>query len=63
MDFGPVDLFKEGAKSILGKRGSQGMQQNMFDTGDEQEKKKAKSRDGSESFEAVGVLQHPCREQ
>ena len=26
MDFGPVDLLKEGAKSILGKRGSQGMQ-------------------------------------
>ena len=22
MDFGPMDLFKEGAKSILGKRGS-----------------------------------------
>ena len=39
------------------------MQQNMFDKGDEQAKKKSKSRDGSESFEAVGVLQHPCREQ
>ena len=30
MDFGPMDLFKEGAKSILGKRGSQGMQQDML---------------------------------
>ena len=26
MDFGPMDLLKEGAKSILGKRGSQGIQ-------------------------------------
>ena len=63
MDFVPMDLFKEGAKSILGKRGSQGMQQDMFDKGDEQAEKKAKSGDGSESFEAAGVLQHPCRKQ
>ena len=63
MDFGPMDLFKEGAKSILGKRGSQGMQQDMFDKGDEQAEKKAKSGDGFESFEAAGVLQHPCRKQ
>ena len=40
-----------------------GMQQDMFDKGDEQAKKKAKSGDGSESFEAARVLQHPCREQ
>ena len=40
MDFGPVHLFKEGAKSILGKRGSQGMLQEMFDKGDEHAKKK-----------------------
>ena len=62
-DFGPVDLFKEGAKTILGKRGSQGMQQDMLDKGDEQTEKKAKSWDGSEIVEAAGVLQHPCREQ
>jgi len=60
MDFGLVDLLKEGAKSILGKRGSQGMQQDMFDKGDEQAKKKAKSGDGFETFEAAGVLQLPC---
>ena len=43
IDFGPMDLFKEGAKTILGKRGSQGMQQDMLDKGDEQTEKKAKS--------------------
>ena len=63
MDLGLVDLFKEGAKSILGKRSSQCIQQDMFDKGDEQVEKKAKSREGSEIFEAAGVLQHPCREQ
>ena len=63
MDLGPVDLFKEGAKSILGKRSSQCIQQDMFDKGDEHVEKKAKSREGSEIFEAAGVLQHPCREQ
>ena len=55
----PWILFKEGVKSIFGKRGSQGMQQDTFDKGNEQEEKKAKSVDGSESFEAAGVLQHP----
>ena len=34
MDLGPVDLFKEGAKSILGKSSSQCIQQDMFDKGD-----------------------------
>ena len=63
MDLGPVDLFKEGAKSILGKRSSQCIQQDIFDKGDEQAEKKAKSKEGSEIFEAAGVLQHPCREQ
>ena len=63
MDLGLVDLFKEGAKSILGKRGSQCIQQEIFDKGDEQAEKKAKSKEGSEIFEAAGVLQHPCREQ
>ena len=60
MDLGPVDLFKEGEKSILGKRSSQCIQQDMFDKGDEQVEKKAKSREGSEIFKAAGVLQHPC---
>ena len=58
-----MDLFKEGAKSILGKRGSQCIQQEIFNKGDEQAKKKAKSKEGFEIFEAAGVLQHPCREQ
>ena len=60
MDLGLVDLFKEGAKSILGKRSNQCIQQDTFDKGDEQVEKKAKSREGSEIFEAAGVLQHPC---
>ena len=55
MDLGPMDLFKEGAKSILGKRSSQCIQQDMFDKGDEQVEKKAKSREGSEIFEAAGT--------
>ena len=63
MDLRPVDLFKEGAKSILGKRSNQCIQQDLFDKGDEQVEKKAKSKEGSEIFEAAGVLQHPCREQ
>ena len=63
MDLGLVELFKEGAKSILGKRSSQCIQQDIFDKGDEQAEKKAKSKEGSEIFEAAGVLQHPCREQ
>ena len=62
MDFGPVDLFKEGAKTILGKRGSQGMQLDMNDKRDEHAKKKAKGWVDSEFVEAAGVWQHPCRE-
>ena len=56
MDLGRMDLFKEGAKSILGKRSSQCIQQDMLDKGDEQVEKKAKSREGSEILEAAGVL-------
>ena len=56
MDLGPVDLFKEGAKSILGKRSSQCIQQDIFDKGDEQAEKKAKSKEGSEIFEAAGEI-------
>ena len=63
MDFGPVDLFKEGAKTILGKRGSQGMQLDMNDKRDEHVEKKAKGWVDSEFVEAAGVWQHPCREQ
>ena len=63
MDFGPVDLFKEGAKAILGKRGSQGMQLDMHDKSDEHAKKKAKGWADSEIVEVAEVLQHPCREQ
>ena len=63
MDFGPVDLFKEGAKAILGKRGSQGMQLDMHDKSDEHAEKKANGWDDSKIVEAAGVLQHPCREQ
>ena len=63
MDFGPVDLFKEGAKTILGKRGSQGMQLDMHDKSDEHAEKKAKGWDDSKIVEAAGVLQHPYREQ
>lgn len=63
MDFGPMDLLKEGAKSILGNRGSQGIQQDVFDKGEEQAEKKVKSGDGSQFFEAAGVSEHPCRAQ
>ena len=63
MDLGRMDLFKEGAKSILGKRSSQCIQQDMLDKGDEQVEKKAKSGEGSEILEAAGVLQHPCQKQ
>ena len=61
--FWPCGFIQRGAKSILGKRGSQGMQQDMLHKGDEQAEKKAKSWDGSEIVEEVGVSQHPCREQ
>jgi len=63
MDFGPMDLLKEGAKSILGKRGSQGMQQDVFDKGDELAEKRVKSGDGSQLFETAGVSKHPCQAQ
>ena len=58
-----MDLFKEGAKTILGKRGSKGMQLDMHDKIDERAEKKVKGWDDSEIVEAAGVLQHPCREQ
>ena len=62
MELGPVDLFKEGAKTILGKRGSKGMQLDMHDKSDERAEKKVKGWDDSKIVEAAGVLQHPCRE-
>ena len=63
MDYGPVELLKEGAKSILGKRINQGQQQVSLDSIDEQAGKKVKSRDVSQSIEAAGVSEHPCQAQ
>ena len=63
MDYGPVELQKEGAKSILGKRINQGQQQVSLDSIDEQAGKKVKTRDVSQSIEAAGVSEHPCQAQ
>ena len=63
MDVGPVEILKEGAKSILGKR-------NMFEvfsigeTEDEKCKgKRGKVNDELNMNEVAGELNHPCREQ
>ena len=63
MDYGPVDFIKEGAKSILGKRVSQGL---LHDTKKEEEgyaRKCGKYGDDSHSDETTGVFEHPCRAQ
>ena len=63
MEVGPVEMLKEGAKSILGKR-------NMLevfsfrDTKDDKCKgKRGKVNNELNMNEAAGVLYHPCREQ
>lgn len=61
MDYGPVELQKEGAKSILGKRINQGQQQVSLDNIDEQAGKNVKTGDVSQSIEAAGVSEYPCQ--
>lgn len=60
MDYGPVDFIK-GAKSILGRRVSQGL---LHNTKKEEEEgyagKCGKHRDDSYSDEMTGVFEHPC---
>ena len=51
MDYGPMELLKKGAKSIMGKRINQ----------DCQAGKKVKTGDVSQSIEAAGVSEHPCQ--
>lgn len=63
MDYGLVDLLKEGAKSILGKRISQGQQHEVFGSVEEHTGKRIKSGDVSQTIEVVGVSKHPCRAQ
>ncbi|KAL0012666.1 hypothetical protein SO802_007774 [Lithocarpus litseifolius] len=63
MDYGPVELLKEGAKSILGKRSLQPMYEEGLEDSQHSAAKRGKVEDDSTTMEAAGVLQHPCREQ
>ena len=63
MDGGPVELLKEGAKSILGKRSLQPVNEDEMEDNQHSEAKRGKVDDDSTIIEAAGVLKHPCREQ
>ena len=63
MEFGLVGVLKEGAKSILGKRNNLTMGVNGEAEADKNIGKKGKVCEDLIMTEAVGVLQHPCREQ
>ena len=61
MGYGPMELLKKGAKSIMGKRINQGQPQVSLDNINEQAGKKVKTGDVSQSIEATGVSEHPCQ--
>ena len=61
MECGPVEQLKEGAKSILGKRSVQPVNEDEMVYSQHSEAKRGKVDDESTIFEAAGVLQHPCR--
>ena len=61
MDYRPVELLKEGAKSILGKRINHVQQLGSLDSIDEQVGKRVKTGDVSQSIELAGVSEHPCQ--
>ena len=63
MEVGPVVVLKEGAKSILGKRNNLTMGVDAEVEADKNLGKKGKVCEDLTMTEAVGVLQHPCREQ
>ena len=63
MDYGPMELLKEGAKSILGKRINHVQQLGSLDSIDEQTGKRVKTGDVSQSIEATGVSEHHCQTQ
>ena len=63
MDYGPMELLREGAKSILGKRINHVRQLGSLDSFDEQAEKRVKTGDGSQSIEMAGVSKHPCQAQ
>ena len=63
MEVGLVGVLKEGAKIILGKRNNLTMGVNGEAEADKNIGKKGKVCKDLIMTEAVGVLQHPCREQ
>ncbi|KAK9983217.1 hypothetical protein SO802_032742 [Lithocarpus litseifolius] len=63
MDYGPIELLKEGAKSILGKRSLQPTYEEGMEDSQHCAAKRGKVEDDPTIMEAAGVLQHPCREQ
>nr|XP_023904552.1 uncharacterized protein LOC112016268 [Quercus suber] len=63
MEIGPVELFKEGAKSVLGKRMSSSEEPSQVEVEQSVEVKRVKSGGDSNSEETAGVSMHPCRAQ
>ena len=58
-----MDFIKEGAKSILGKRVSQGLLHNTKKKDEGYARKCGKHGDDSHSDETTGVFEHPYRAQ
>ena len=58
-----MGIIKEGAKSILGKRNMLAVNADKEVENKGSEGKRGKVCKDSNTNEAVGVLQHPCREQ
>ncbi|KAK7850422.1 uncharacterized protein CFP56_000993 [Quercus suber] len=63
MEIGPVEFFKEGAKSVLGKRINIDTESSAVHAEQHAVVKRVKSSGDSNSEETAGVPMHPCRTQ
>ena len=63
MDYGPMETLKESITPVLGKRLHHAQQQVCFHNMNEQAGKRVKIGDVTQTTEAAGVSEHPCRTQ
>ena len=63
MEIGPVELIKEGAKFVLGKRSTDREGSNQVEDEQIEVVKRGKSSMDSNSKELAGMPMHPCRSQ